>query len=430
MAISVVATGDSFITQRLPHNDETCLALKGFFEQADIRFTNFEMLLHDFEVAPSAVSGGTWASARPVVLEDLKWLGFNLYAWANNHTFDWGQEGLLTTLSHLDHAGCVHAGVGRNLAEAAQPKYLDTPEGRVALISVTSSAQDWHRAGVQRPDVPGRPGVNLLRFQAVHYVTQADLDKLKEIVNKTEVNARREQREREGFVKAEKNGFMVGTVRFAVGEPGTVTSVHPQDAARIIQSIKEASQQADVVLVSHHVHEMKGSAKNQPADFAREFAHLCIDSGAHAYLGHGPHILRGIEVYKSRPVCYSLGNFIFQNNSVERQPADFYEIYGLGPDSTPSEGFAARSANGTRGLGIDPKVFESVIVRFDMEGGKVQNLELLPVSLGFALPPSRKGRPYFSTPEDAKRILTELAELSEPFQTKIRIEGNRGIVML
>lgn len=430
MSISVIATGDSFITQRLPHNDAGCQMIKAELEKADARFTNFEMLLHDFEVSPSAVSGGTWAAARPQVLEDLQWLGFNLYAWANNHTLDWGHDGLLTTLRHFEKADCVHAGVGRDLAEAGQPKYLDTPRGRVALIGVASSAQDWHRAGARRPDVMGRPGLNLLRFQAVHKVNQEDFDRLKQIVSQTEVNARREQREKDGFVKPEEGGLLVGTIRFEVGEPGTETTVHKQDAERIVKSIKEAARQADVVLVSHHVHEMKGTAKNQPPDFMRQFAHLCIDSGAHAVLGHGPHILRGIEIYQNRPICYSLGNFIFQNNSVERQPAEFYDTYGLGPGNTPSDAFDARSANGNRGLGIDPKVFESVMVAFTVEDDKIRQVELIPVSLGFNYAISRKGRPYPARSEDAKRILSELAALSAPFGTVISVENDRGVISI
>ena len=75
--INVVAVGDSFITQHLPY-DEKFMALQDYFLQYDVRFTNFEVLLHDFEVYPAPVSGGTWAAARPEVLEDIKKLGIAL----------------------------------------------------------------------------------------------------------------------------------------------------------------------------------------------------------------------------------------------------------------------------------------------------------------------------------------------------------------
>ena len=75
---SVVLAGDSFITQRLPR-DAKLAALKEYLAGFDVCFTNFEILLHDFEVYPAPVSGGTWACARPAVLQDLQYLGFNLY---------------------------------------------------------------------------------------------------------------------------------------------------------------------------------------------------------------------------------------------------------------------------------------------------------------------------------------------------------------
>lgn len=429
MPISVVATGDSLLTQRLPRNDERCLNLKAILEKFDVRFTNFELLIHDFEVSPAAVSGGTWVAARPPIIQDLNWLGFNLYACATNHSLDWGHDGLLTTMRHLDHAGCIYAGVGNNMAEAGQPKYLETPEGRVALLSVCSSGKDWHIAGEQRPDVKGRPGINMLRFNAVHYLPQEDIDTLQAIVSKTDVNARRLQLEGEGFAKPAE-GFAIGTIRFEAGDAGSVTTCHKKDADRIVKAIHEAKRQADVVLVSHHVHEFKGSTKDISSDFARDFARLCIDSGAHAYLGHGPHILRGFEVYKHHPIFYSLGDFIIQNDSVERQPAEFFDIYGLDSTHTPSDGFDARSQNGTKGLAANRKVFESVMASFQVEGGEIESVELIPISLGFTRKRSLKGRPELASQEDGERILTELAGLSEEFGTKIEIRNGRGYIRL
>ncbi len=427
MKFSIVATGDSLLTQRLPRQDKTCLALKELFEQADIRFTNFELQVHDFEVAPSAVSGGTWVAARPGVIKDLKWLGLNLFAGATNHSLDWGHDGLKTTMRHLKENDCTYAGIGMNLAEASMPCYIDTPEGRVALISVCSSGKDWHIAGEQRPDVAGRAGINMLRFNLINYLPKEDIEVLRKIVDKTYVNARRLQLEREGFIKAEE-GFAVGTSRFEVGEAGTKTFCNQKDLQRILRYISEAKRQADVVLVSHHAHEFRGIDKAVAADFTREFAHACIDAGVDAFLGHGPHILRGIEIYNSKPIFYSLGDFFIQNDSVERQPADFFDIYNLGPDNTPSDGWAARSKNGTSGLVVNRKVFESVITRFVVEDGSIKQVELLPITLGFEKTRSRKGRPELASTSDGERILQDLQKLSDEFDTKITIKNGKGYI--
>lgn len=428
--ISIVAVGDSFITQHLP-KDEHFAELKKYIEAHDVRFTNFEILLHDFEVYPAPASGGTWAVARPEVLQDIKDLGFNMMAWANNHTIDWNIGGILTTMKTLDDNNCIHAGVGINLAEASQPRYLDTAQGRIALIGVTSTISEWGMASEQRPDVLGRPGANVLRYQAIHKVTKNDFGKLKEIVDQTEINSNRILNEQEGFSKPIKGGYYVGNIRFEIGEePGTITKMNQKDADRIVRSIREAKRQADIVLVSHHTHERKGLDKDRPADFARDFAKLCIDSGAHAYIGHGPHIWRGIEIYKNRPIFYSLGDFIFQNDSIERQPTEFYDLYDMGVENTVSDGLDARSANETRGLVVDRRVFESAMVSFDVNDGEIDQIMLKPISLGFEYGRSRRGRPKFADKENGERILYDIANLSATFGTKIMIKDGVGSIDL
>lgn len=79
-----------------------------------------------------------------------------------------------------------------------------------------------------------------------------------------------------------------------------------------------------------------------------------IDASADVVVGHGPHVLRGIEVYKGRPIFYSLANFIFENDLVELQPADSYELLGLDGDSLPSDYFSRRSKNDTTQHGFRP----------------------------------------------------------------------------
>lgn len=169
--LTFMATGDSFITRRLPANNEGFRQLSSLIRKADVRLTNLEVTVHDFEGYPSAVSGGTWAIAPPAVLEDLKFFGFNLISWANNHTLDYSHGGLEATERYLDEYGFVHAGVGKNLAQASAPRYLECEDGRVALIAATSTFHDDWVAGDQRPDTIGRPGINPLRFHTTYTVS-------------------------------------------------------------------------------------------------------------------------------------------------------------------------------------------------------------------------------------------------------------------
>ncbi len=82
----------------------------------------------------------------------------------------------------------------------------------------------------------------------------------------------------------------------------------PLDTKLILEDIKMAKKKADYVFVSLH-----WGFENQPNVHPKqiEIAHLLIDGGADAIIGHHPHVPHGIEIYKKRPILYSLGNFIF-----------------------------------------------------------------------------------------------------------------------
>lgn len=428
--IRMAITGDSFITQRLPRDDESLLTIRDLLMRADVRFTNFETTVHNFDAYPSAASGGTWAASRPSILKDLRWLNFNLLACANNHSLDWSHNGLLQTIHYLSEEDWIFAGIGNNLSDAGQPRYLETKKGRVALISATATFENWHRAGEQRPDVIGRPGVNPLGHRAIHYVPDAWMHVLKQIDQQTDIDAKANLDLAEGFKSKKSDSFNVGGAEFRLGKPGTSTLMDNKDAERIGRSIREASRQADIVLVSVHSHEMKGMDKEQPAEFIRQFARFCIDQGAQAMIGHGPHVLRGIELYKGCPIFYSLGDFIFQNDTVERQPAEFYDIYHLDSGNTPADGFDARSDHGRKGLAANPKVYESVIATMTLRNGRVEEIQLTPINMGFDKPRSGKGRPYLASSSDGRRIIERIKKLSEPFGTKISIREGIGCVSI
>ena len=97
---------------------------------------------------------------------------------------------------------------------------------------------------------------------------------------------------------------------------------HSNDLRKIDQSkkiIQNLSKKFDVIIVSFH-----GGAEGKDAfrvpdtteyyheenrGNLRKFTHAVIDAGADLVFGHGPHVLRGMELYKNRLIAYSLGNF-------------------------------------------------------------------------------------------------------------------------
>jgi poly-gamma-glutamate synthesis protein (capsule biosynthesis protein) len=76
--------------------------------------------------------------------------------------------------------------------------------------------------------------------------------------------------------------------------------------------IADIRSSADLVVVCFHWGQELASV---PQWYQQEFARLSIDSGADLVIGHHPHVLQGLELYKGKPIAYSLGNFVFGSNS-------------------------------------------------------------------------------------------------------------------
>ena len=127
--ITVVASGDTMITRKLSvFREEPFMSLVKLFRDADVGFTNLEMLMHEFEHSPGQ-AGGTFTGSDPRNLAELEWAGINLVSCANNHSYDYGEDGVMTNLRHLRASNLVYAGTGRHLSEAGAPGYLETPKG-------------------------------------------------------------------------------------------------------------------------------------------------------------------------------------------------------------------------------------------------------------------------------------------------------------
>ena len=424
--VSIVAAGDSLATMRLSvHDDEPYTSMLRILRSADVSFTNLEMLLGDFESPPAAESGGTYAMAEPFMAEELKWMGFNLYARANNHSMDYGEGGLLSTTRILNRLGLAHAGVGRNLAEARSPAYLETKNGRMALISASSTFAAFGRAGEARRDMIGRPGVNPLRYEAKLLVPHRVMRQLKRVF-----------KEAGAPVRKEKGGVIsLMSLKLAGGRKSQiVTFPNEGDVKEIVASIKDAKRQSDCVLVSLHAHEADGVNREAPAAFMRIFCKKCLDSGADAIIGHGPHLLRGIEIYKRKPIMYSLGNFVFMNETVRFLPSEIYERYRLTWNATPADLYDARGRKGKkdergfRWFTYDRVYWESAIAKFTLEDGVLRELQLYPVTLGFERPRSQRGRPVLAEGRQARAILERLRRLSLQYGTELDIINGIGKV--
>ena len=432
MKMSFTPVGDAIIQRHQPAGGYPGFqSVHDFLTQGDTRFFNLETTLHHYESYGSQYSGGGYLCGPPEVLQDIKKFGFNVSSFANNHTLDYSYGGLDATLHNIANAGLPCAGAGKNLQEAAQPVYYETPTGRVAVIAATSTFNPAAIAGQASSYLPGRPGLNPLRFETTYYVTQNEADHLKQIIAQTHADDENKFYRATGFAPAvPDDAITLGDYTFKIAEKaGHKTIVLQKDLDRFKKLISEAKAQAEYVLISIHCHEMQDTNRESIPDFLQEFAHKCIDYGADSIVGHGPHTIRGIEIYQDKPIFYSLGDFILNIQDLQKAPADYFESYGLSPNATIQELFDAQWAGNTRGMHVDPKIYEAVIPYWQSEHGKLTELTLAPIDLGFkySLADNRKGWPIIAKNDE---ILNRLAKLSQPFGTKFEIKENRALLVL
>ena len=186
MKFSLAITGDSIINRRLSvYGEEKFSSLIKILRDADVAYTQFETVIHDYNgkgVYPAAVSGGTWMRSPRFVVDELKWMGFDILSSAGNHAMDYSYGGLFSTMNALNDVSFPFAGIGRNLGEAREPAFLETGNGRFALVSTCSSFDRWAAAGETRRDVKGRPGINPLHY---YYVVDSEtINQLKVVGSK------------------------------------------------------------------------------------------------------------------------------------------------------------------------------------------------------------------------------------------------------
>jgi len=423
-----IVTGDSFMTRHLPEKGyEGYEELTSLIKAHDVRFNNLEFTAHNMEGYPSAFSGGTWAMAEPGILDDLNSFGFNLYNTANNHSMDYSSGGMLATLNHLEERKMISAGTGRNLATAAAPAFLECHNARVAMIGLVSTFHDSDIAGPQGPDVPGRPGLNPLRFDTVYHVKQETFDLLKNIADQTDMNNLIDFGISNGFLPNIPDNLLYfgGPVFIADNSDFKSTIPKKEDMDRTINSITDARSQADYVIVSIHTHDFTGNSNTEPAEYVKTFAHKCIDAGADAIIGHGPHELHGIEIYNGKPIFYSLGNFIFQSETVRCQPAEAFIKAGLPADSGVGTYMNKRSENGTKGYCVKDNIWKSIMAGFTAKDGKISQIKLYPIDLHMEMPRCRMGLPTLSNDDTT---LKHLADISKIFGTDIVIKDGIGTI--
>lgn len=363
--IKIALCGDVLISRRLPNKyPDSLQQISEILKNQDCSFGNLETTVHNREGYPELFPGGSYAMCDPFCLKDLKQFGFNVFNTANNHSMDYSHGGLLATLKNLDELGIPHCGTGKNLAEACAAAFVECQNGRVAFIGITSSFHDSYAAGPQNQDLQGRPGVNPLRHTAIYELDEKNFDDLVRIASASGINSYHDQARKEGYLPQEEN-FKFGSFYFKKGFKNTVsTTPNSIDLQRTIDTIVDCKYSSDVIVVSIHSHQFKGTNKHNEPDFINMFAKKCIDAGADIVVCHGPHVTRGISEYGKGIIFHGLGNFILQHETMSVVGEEQYRKVGLTRETSTGVGnvIDKRCKGGTIGLSADPDAWKSYFI--------------------------------------------------------------------
>ena len=417
----MASVGDTILAYPQSANpDPAFQGVLKLIRDADVATANYEGNIIDGRTFKGTGPGGF--GGTPDVAADAKALGFDLVARSNNHAGEYGYEGLLETNSWLEKAGVVYAGSGEKYASARAARFVSTSKGRVGMVATASSYAEATVAQPGRGEWPGRGGQSALRFTRFFMAPPALWQSVKAI--------------REAFPNG--TGFYVPTTdsadtltilgeRFKLAPTATkpyyTYQMNDQDRRDLLAAVTEGKMRSDFMTFAIHAHQFadakggeRGGALPETddldtnpsiADFLPVLARQAIDAGADAFLGTGVHVLRGIEVYKGRPIFYGLGEFFRQ-----------MDVIGL-------------SGMGGRGRGDEnspPIKYESIVAVTRFEKGTLAEIRLHPIELTDDVRMAHRGIPRLASPQAAQRILARVQKLSAPLGTTITIESNVGVI--
>lgn len=441
-------------------------------KNSDLSVGNMESNLGDYRNATSAIGG---LQGCKEVAKDVKEMGFDLIARCSNHSTDQGVDEMLKGNQYLQEAAVTYAGTGINLEDARSPQYVFTPKGRVGLVAMamsmagridyqssSSAAAGMEMAAYGSGNRNGIPGINFLRvtpniilspelFEGILKIKQEEYEYEKELMEAAGEGNTGGHGEATGKVfenffgpsgDPTKRQRIMGQW-FQVGEErcGLHYDMNQDDLRLNLRSIRQGKEWSDLMIASIHSHDYASVlrhldfAQHQPSDFMIELAHKAIDNGADVFVTTGPHLLRGIEIYKGCPIFYSLASFIYQLWGVPAGP-DRYTDYHL-------DQFYSETTETEMNMDMWPPLsitkhpdlknmesMESALAELKYDDGKLLEIIMHPIEFGYDAPISQRGIPRVPKSEVAQRILKRLQKMSADLGTKLEIEGDLGVIRM
>jgi poly-gamma-glutamate synthesis protein (capsule biosynthesis protein) len=375
--IIIAAVGDMMISDPVSNRSlPEAQALYQVLRDADVAFGNCEQSV----AGQGVLRGGFPQTAPPEILDDFRASGFDMLSLANNHALDLGEVGLRQGIEEAKARGFTVAGAGRNLDEATAAGITTVKGQRVGLLAFlcAPNVSDEFRAQA------GKAGI----------------------------------------------GLVSGT---RVSVPGSrIPLLLPlaSDMRAMTDAVRRARADVDVLMVSFHQHwdldeppaagrpqggqappprtivpAQLDRAANRVAEGRKLICRAAIEAGADLVIGHGPHVLNGVEMYRGKPILYSLGHFYMQ---ILRDGKALPRM-----QMSPS---LVRLAENNYYL---EEYRWSAVARVFVRRGAVTRVQMLPAYMDV----QKDGYPAFPSDADAHTINAALRELSRPFETEVRPVG-------
>ncbi|HLU54806.1 MAG TPA: CapA family protein [Pseudonocardia sp.] len=223
----------------------------------------------------------------PAHLDAVADAGFEVLTLASNHMFDQGPFGVADTVAAVRARGMRPVGAGATIEEARRPAVVERDGITFGFLSYNAVGprESWA--------TPVKAGVAPVR-----------------VINHYELD-----------------------VASPGSAPAEYTSVEPESEEAMRADIAALAADVDVVCVS--LHKGMGFVHATLACYERPLARAAVEAGADVVIGHHAHILRGVEVYRGRPIFHGINHFV---------PAYTAETDPLGgkrprPSRAPSIGF-------------------------------------------------------------------------------------------
>jgi len=497
---TVVGLGDLLEFQPFAKsNDPDVQYLVNLVRNADVATGELENELMDFDNFGHA--GGNLATKE--VADDWALMGIDLVSRANNKVQR--SPGVWEDLHQVERVGIIHAGVAHSLPEARMARYFSTPKGLVGFAGLYSEGgidaccaggQPVHvtpeqlaqvkaikesilarrnevevpvdlppadaagtvevfgvtfttapvaadaapaprrgRGGQERPAGPDDGIMNTIHLTLFHGVTAPQMAQLRAIAGDTGTGS---------DLKAFGTQFRV------MDRPGEHSfDMNPKDLKEALTQIRTGKQASDIMVTNFHWHQNRYdfqaySHDHFPADFEIKFAHAAVDQGDDVFIAQGVHTIKGVEIYKGKPIFYGTSNFVFQSAIMPEGKGHLPGLTaadsGFGPRPPgvvePRRGATASGdeiigEHETQGFWQLKANLEAILTSSHFENGKLTEVRIYPVDLGQTpRPGSQVGIPRRPTPEVAKKILDEVIEYSKPFGTKIEVENGVGVIKI